>query len=135
MAYNFKSIADVEVVAEPTESANVLIEENGMIKKAPKTAVGGADDAVFIHYDSDTDSVIAVTPNAFKVILDGFSNCLGVAIFVLQRWNKQEFSMITCNGIYLGGNDDEHGRYVRVDAEGLIIQLYEDGHIDNMWAD
>lgn len=42
MAYNFKSIADVEVVAEPTESANVLIEENGVIKKAPKTAVGGA---------------------------------------------------------------------------------------------
>ena len=42
MAYNFKSIADVEVVAEPSESANVLIEENGVIKKAPKTAVGGA---------------------------------------------------------------------------------------------
>ena len=42
MAYNFKSIADVEVVAEPTESANVLIEENGIVKKAPKTAVGGA---------------------------------------------------------------------------------------------
>ena len=42
MSYNFKSIADVEVVAEPAESANVLIEENGVIKKAPKTAVGGA---------------------------------------------------------------------------------------------
>ena len=42
MAYNFKSIADVEVVAEPAESANVLIEENGVIKKTPKTAVGGA---------------------------------------------------------------------------------------------
>jgi hypothetical protein len=41
MAYNFKSIADVEVVAEPSESANVLIEENGVIKKAPKDAVGG----------------------------------------------------------------------------------------------
>lgn len=45
MAYNFKSIADVEVVAEPSESANVLIEENGVIKKAPKTAVGGAGDS------------------------------------------------------------------------------------------
>ena len=49
MAYNFKSIADVEVVAEPAESANVLIEENGVIKKAPKTAVGGNTewDAIF----------------------------------------------------------------------------------------
>ena len=38
----FKRLSDVEVVAEPTESANVLIEENGVIKKAPKTAIGGA---------------------------------------------------------------------------------------------
>lgn len=53
MAYNFKSIADVEVVAEPAESANVLIEENGVIKKAPKTAVGGAG--------GEADLVIALT--------------------------------------------------------------------------
>lgn len=53
MAYNFKSIADVEVVAEPTESANVLIEENGIVKKAPKTAVGGAG-------GSEPDLVIAI---------------------------------------------------------------------------
>lgn len=39
MSYNFKSIADVEVVAELAESANILIEENGVIKKTPKTAV------------------------------------------------------------------------------------------------
>ena len=51
MAYNFKSIADVEVVAEPAESANVLIEENGVIKKTSKTAVGG----------EKTDMVIALT--------------------------------------------------------------------------
>lgn len=38
----FKKLSDVEVVAEPAESANVLIEEDGVIKKAPKTAVGGA---------------------------------------------------------------------------------------------
>ena len=43
MAYNFKSIADVEVIAEPAESANVLIEEDGVIKKAPKAAVGGGE--------------------------------------------------------------------------------------------
>lgn len=37
----FKKLSDVEVVAEPAETANVLIEEDGVIKKAPKTAVGG----------------------------------------------------------------------------------------------
>ena len=62
MAYNFKSIADVEVVAEPAESANVLIEEDGVIKKAPKTAVGGGDkwDAIIEvenqNYDNTLDS-------------------------------------------------------------------------------
>ncbi|MBR5795760.1 MAG: hypothetical protein IKY26_06420 [Erysipelotrichaceae bacterium] len=49
MAYEFKKISNVEIVAEPTDSANVLIEENGVIKKAPKTAVGGVSswDAIF----------------------------------------------------------------------------------------
>ena len=42
MSYDFKRLSDVEVVAEPAESANVLIEENGVIKKASKDAVGGA---------------------------------------------------------------------------------------------
>lgn len=47
----FKRLSDVEVVVEPTESANVLIEENGVIKKAPKTAVGGANNGGFIVID------------------------------------------------------------------------------------
>ena len=53
MAYDFKRLSDVEVVAEPTESANVLIEENGIIKKTPKTAVGGGE----------TDLVIVISEN------------------------------------------------------------------------
>jgi hypothetical protein len=58
----FKRLSDVEVVAEPTESANVLIEENGVIKKAPKTAVGGAG-------GSDTpDMVIGVTQHSANSI-------------------------------------------------------------------
>lgn len=41
----FKKLSDVEVVAKPAKTANVLIEEDGVIKKAPKTAVGGEWDA------------------------------------------------------------------------------------------
>ena len=52
----FKRLSDVEVVAEPAESANVLIEENGVIKKASKTAVGGAG--------SEPDLVILLTAPA-----------------------------------------------------------------------
>ena len=39
MGYNFKSIADVEVVKEPDESVNVLVEESGQIKRVPKNSV------------------------------------------------------------------------------------------------
>lgn len=64
MAYNFKSIADVEVVAEPSESANVLIEEDGVIKKTPKTAVGGAGDN---NYDAIIE-VIAGSSGYFQSV-------------------------------------------------------------------
>lgn len=42
MAYEFKKLSNVDIVETPSETANVLIEEDGVIKKAPKTAVGGA---------------------------------------------------------------------------------------------
>jgi hypothetical protein len=51
----FKRLAEVEVVAEPAESANVLIEENDVIKKVPMTAVGGSGNS------SGSGSVYVVT--------------------------------------------------------------------------
>ena len=41
MSYQFRSLSDVELVNETTDSTNVLIEENGKIKKVSKTEVGG----------------------------------------------------------------------------------------------
>lgn len=39
--YKPRKLAEVDVVAEPADTANVLIEQDGEIKRAPKTAVGG----------------------------------------------------------------------------------------------
>jgi hypothetical protein len=85
MAYNFKSIADVEVVAEPTESANVLIEEDGVIKKAPKTAVGGSDkefdmiitctaNPSYALNGNITRDDVEITAGSFENILDAVRN-------------------------------------------------------------
>ena len=80
MAYNFKSIADVDVVAEPSEAANVLIEENGVIKKAPKTAVGGAGkseaDIIFeIVHDPDNWSYnVSFVKGSYDEILNIYKN-------------------------------------------------------------
>lgn len=64
----FTKLSDVEVVEKPIDSANVLIEENGVIKKAPKTAVGGAGgeaDLVIkvdnFGYDFDNSGNFAIT--------------------------------------------------------------------------
>ena len=41
MAYDFKKLSDVAVVETPADNANVLIEEDGVIKKVAKGEVGG----------------------------------------------------------------------------------------------
>ena len=47
----FKKLSDVTLVEEPLETANVLIEEDGVIKRAPKSAVGGAGGGAAEEYD------------------------------------------------------------------------------------
>ncbi len=56
MAYEFKKLSDVEVVETPTDSANVLIEENGVIKKVDKKLVGPQEEYDAILYWEWIDS-------------------------------------------------------------------------------
>lgn len=43
MATEFKKLSEVAVLEEASETAHVLIEENGEIYRVPKTAVGGGN--------------------------------------------------------------------------------------------
>lgn len=77
----FKRLSDVEVVAEPAESANVLIEENGVIKKAPKTAVGGAGGSepdlvigINNHIEDATIDNISIVSGSIDAVYDAFEN-------------------------------------------------------------
>ena len=72
MSYEFKRLSDVEVVVEPTESANVLIEEDGVIKKAPKTAVGSKKGGSLMLYPCMVDDTIKIdrTYDEIKDVLD-----------------------------------------------------------------
>lgn len=95
MAYNFKSIADVEVIAEPTESANVLIEENGVIKKAPKTAVGGSGNAHWV-WVMLTDNRVVASEGIYKALENFYANCdTPLIIFTCRAYNKTENGYIT----------------------------------------
>lgn len=41
MAYEFTKLNAVESIEELSDSANILVEENGVIKKVSKDAIGG----------------------------------------------------------------------------------------------
>ena len=111
MSYEFKSIADVEVVAEPGKSANVLIEENGVIKKAPKTAVGGGDrNYIRITVDMDTNEM-TVTDNAYNIIKDNPTSieCDMIHVhdgfyeyYILYQLSIYEDSVFIANNNYQG---------------------------------
>jgi hypothetical protein len=139
MAYNFKSIADVEVVAEPTESANVLIEENGVIKKAPKTAVGGAGgntewDAIIELIDGASGSFdsMELVSGSYEDIKEKIFS--GILPNVLMRYT---------NGTYITGTSKVSGFCCILDEEEFIhlaflcyynmrqVKLYSDGIIEN----
>lgn len=105
MAYNFKSIADVEVVETPAETANVLIEENGVVKKAPKTAVGGEMADLVIRVD---DLPIIFSTNAGRPTvtiesgsLESVANALAAGrapVVKVKSFNNFDSNVITREG-------------------------------------
>ena len=61
MAVEFKKLASVDTVETATDAANVLIEENGVIKRVPKTEVGGSGvsepEVVIINTSGGTEHI------------------------------------------------------------------------------
>ena len=58
MAYEFKKLSDVAAVEIPADTANVLIEEDGIIKKVPVASVGSGIKTAIIT-DNWYDAFIA----------------------------------------------------------------------------
>ena len=58
MAYEFKKLSDVAAVEIPADTANVLIEEDGVVKKAPVASVGSGIKTAIIT-DNWYDAFIA----------------------------------------------------------------------------
>lgn len=134
MAYNFKSIADVEVVAEPTESANVLIEENGVIKKASKTAVGGAGGG---HWAMLTDNGVVASDGIYEDLENFFVNYgTPVSISTYRAFTDEEsgrvysFSTSSDTSISWNYNNDE---FQIGGSDGIIFYIRKDGNHTYYW--
>ena len=69
---NYKKIVDVDVLAEASESTNVLVEENGSLKKVPASAVGGGgvENNVILYVENgDLSRVEGMSFDAVKTCL------------------------------------------------------------------
>lgn len=76
MAYDFKKLSDVAVVETPAETANVLIEEDGVIKKAPKTAVGGAGGDYDLDILCEASDWSSITSDSYSLVSGDYTNAL-----------------------------------------------------------
>lgn len=120
MSYEFKKLSDVDVVAEPTESANVLIEENGVIKKAPKTAVGGGSE-VFIKFNVDLNEGTVSCDSSFNEIVEAFSN--GFPMIYMLNKKTHGYFLQSCVDVAFCGTD---GNSTHVFENVDYISLYTD---------
>jgi hypothetical protein len=76
MAYEFKKLSDVAAVEIPADTANVLIEEDGIIKKVAKKSVGETSEAILgkiatvdaVEEPSDTANVLIEESGAVKKV-------------------------------------------------------------------
>lgn len=119
----FKKLSDVEVVAEPTESANVLIEENGVIKKAPKTAVGGGMGGSLMLYPYNGDNNEPRVDRTYDEIKDVLDNGgvvlmseLPIVIAMAGGFNPEMVMNGSCWPLYFG-------MLVQTESDGEVIAL------------
>lgn len=133
MAYDFKKLSDVEVVAEPAESANVLIEEDGVIKKAPKTAVGGGGVNTFLVYVDDFSSSynIPAPDGLYDTLQNMFNNHVYVEVILYGKQENYFYVEHISNGMHK--NDDgsfekwvDNIYHVYVYPNGTMSVYYDD---------
>lgn len=75
-AYEFKKLSDVTAVETPSDTANVLIEEDGVIKKVAKNSVGETSEAILgkiatvdaVEEPSETANVLIEESGAVKKV-------------------------------------------------------------------
>ena len=146
MAYEFKKLSDVTLVTKPTDIANVLIEENGVIKKAPKTAVGGAEnkEADLIISDSYFLGNHRIEKGNFNDIVNKCLNRESVTVIIrFDEFQQESFfapSQEIKGNIFIAMNEGTPSQiivtalYTNIDDgnfETLTYLIYSDGNINN----
>lgn len=91
MALEFKKLSEVTAVEEISDAANLLVEDNGEIKRAPKTVIGGGIKGFIIF----TQTASGYSCNhTFGEVAEMFDNLtLNMVILVVARDGRYDFIM------------------------------------------
>lgn len=69
MSYNFKNLADIELLTEVPETANKIIEVDGSIKRVPNKEVSGGDSMIKTAWIRQIMDHSSVNPMAYSAIV------------------------------------------------------------------
>lgn len=150
MSYEFKKINEVEILETVSDEAHVLVEEDGAIRRAPKTEVGGAGGEIDgIIYNTtipnyvSTDSASVVNFD-FTTIKEKFLAGKEIAVMLhsvfsygndYEAWDKSlgvsynstantiSIAWLTTSS-YASGNAGMMGITITIDSSGSIVDVY-----------
>lgn len=94
---NYRKITDVEVLAEASESTNVLVEENGSLKKMAMANMGGGNGSVAFIRNSDSGYIEGGMYDFINI--DDYS--------VIEQATNDKVEQALKNGIVYVVNSDE----------------------------
>lgn len=109
MALDFTRLSDVTLVEEATETANVLIEESGEIKKVPKTEVGGGGKADMViklsspfitNNDTAENTTVTIESGSLQAVVDVLRNGEVPVVKVHHFYTVEESIPLIEGGVY-----------------------------------
>lgn len=125
----FKKLSAVEAVASVSDTANVLIEEDGVIKRAPKTAVGGAGGGSDIYYVFLENGNVTTSEGLYDAIVENlFNNIKGIVVrtFWIKYDDHRVHEFYVENFYYNPEDEDEH--IIITCGAGMIFYIYKNGN-------
>ena len=141
---DFKKLSEVAKIEEVSDESCVLVEENGVIKRAPKTAVGGNGKYDMVIEWDDYEETCNIVSGTYKDIYDKIMNGEDPKVLVkgIYDYYGRCISMQPCSCVlYLGYDDDNLSydeTYIRIVGfcrwdyfTGFYI--YPDGYAEPIW--
>lgn len=127
MAYEFKKLSDVDKIEKVSDNANVLIEEDGVIKKAPKSQVGGGGDSTY-YVIIDEDGKVTAPEGFYDILVEKFTNFNGISVRVF--WKRSGYISEYTPENY----DGFDGEQISINCNyGMSVYIEKDGQHRYYW--